>query len=798
MDVSTTKLSNRIWAAPNILFALICLLYVGFGLWYSLVVPPFETPDEIHHYAYARHLSQGNPLPVQLALSPEEIGDQIVPDDYADKLWAHEGSQAPLYYYLVAQLISGIDQSDFEQINTFNLRANIGNPLFPGNKNIMLYSAVSHPLQGANLALHIGRWFSLLLGLITLILTYALARMAMPGTNAAMLSLLAALLLAVIPQFVFISAALSNDSLIIVMSTATLFWLAKLLLRSEARAVSIFEWLVLGILLGLAALSKLHGLGLWLLAALTGVWIATIRRDWRVLVQAASPVAVPAVAIAGWWYWRNYTLYGDWFGLTTLLAIEGVRTDSSSIGAMMSELRGMKYSFWGLFGWFNLLLPIWVYRLIDLFTIVGLVGLAANIFEPLFFKQRTEKVNKSSSRYVQLLLLLWLLIISLILAYWLQRSIGSQGRLIFPAISSFVILLVIGLNTVFTALFRNRATKANQRAKWLYKSAWALLPLILISSSIYSLTWLFPRAYGMPATVEAIPATVQTVDATYGDDEFFQILALDVPTERYKRGDEVPVTLYMSTDTPLKNDYQLFIQFLNPQGGEVANLTSHPGWGRNPTSLWQPGVIYADTYPVRVEGPISEQSPLLARVYIGFVDPQTERSGRFPVDVVDEGGNKIEPMLATVALSAPQSDKSPPPIDAPQFGNTIQLSDASFPAQIDAVSKPFVVDLVWDVVDTPAAAYVAYVHLLNVAGERVAGTDQPPAADRMPTNYWRAGDRIQSRFVLTLPDLLPAGSYTAWVGLYKAESQGAVRVPVTEESGRMVEHNQVLIGSVRK
>ena len=71
------------------------------GVAYSLVVPPFEKPDEVYHYAFARHLSEGNGLPVQTlgSLGP----------------WEHEGTQAPLYYFLVGRLTAGIDQGDFDR-----------------------------------------------------------------------------------------------------------------------------------------------------------------------------------------------------------------------------------------------------------------------------------------------------------------------------------------------------------------------------------------------------------------------------------------------------------------------------------------------------------------------------------------------------------------------------------------------------------------------------------------------------------------------------------------------------------
>jgi hypothetical protein len=86
--------------------ALIITLFVGMGLWYSLAVPAYETPDELYHYPFARHLAQGNPLPVQ---GVEATGP-----------WNQEGSQAPLYYWIVGRLTAPIDQSDFEQLAITN------------------------------------------------------------------------------------------------------------------------------------------------------------------------------------------------------------------------------------------------------------------------------------------------------------------------------------------------------------------------------------------------------------------------------------------------------------------------------------------------------------------------------------------------------------------------------------------------------------------------------------------------------------------------------------------------------
>lgn len=188
-------------------------LFLGIGLWYSLATPPFETPDELYHYAFVRHLASDNGLPVQ--------------NPAVEEVWSHEGSQAPLYYLVAGWLTSAIDQNDFHQLNILNPRANIGDPLFPGNKNFMLYSAAAPPLQGSNLALHIARWLSLALGGLTLWLIYQIARLALNDYAQSYYSwpfvLLPLLWVATIPQFTFISAACSNDSMVIATSTATVY-----------------------------------------------------------------------------------------------------------------------------------------------------------------------------------------------------------------------------------------------------------------------------------------------------------------------------------------------------------------------------------------------------------------------------------------------------------------------------------------------------------------------------------------------------------------------------------------------
>lgn len=752
----------------RLLVAATLLLFLLLGLWYSLAVPPFETPDEIYHYAFARHLAQGNPLPVQSA-------DVKGP-------WEQEGSQAPLYYMAVGWLTAAIDQSDFAAISTFNPRANIGDPLFLGNKNRMLYSAAVHPLQGVNLALHIGRWFSLLLGAITLWLTYRTARLLF--SPASWLPLLALWLAASIPQFVFISAAFSNDSMIIVTSAAVVYWLARLLGKPAQARLQPWEWLVLGVLLGLAALSKLQGLGLFALSIGAVLLLAWTRRDWWLPVRAGLPVALPALALAGWWYWRNYTLYGDWSGVQNLIANNGARAARLTLSGFLLEFRGLRFSFWGLFGWFNILLPIWIYTILDLVTIAALAGLLWQLVGT-----RTRLLQAPSNR-VWMLLVLWATLSFALIFYWITQANGSQGRLLFPAIGPLAILLVMGLD--FWLCY------APQR--WHF-GALAALPILLLGCSLLTLIELLPASYAAPRPVSGIPATAKRMDVVYGVQDHLTLVALEIPPIRFKPGDQVPVTLYLQTDQKIKDDYQLFIQLLDDQRVEVGNLTTHPGWGRNPTSLWQPGAIYADTYPVLIQGEIDDHSPLLAQVYIGFVDPKTEKSGRFPIPAHTHGGQKIDPpFLATLPISpmhVPELAQPGSQTANVQLGNVIQLSQYVYPSEITLTNaSTLTVHLLWDAIGTPATDYTAFVHLRDASGQPVASADRAPAAERFPTSQWRKGDRILSEYSLPLPAKLSAGVYQIWVGLYESKSAGALRLPVTEKAGRTTGDGELLLGTV--
>jgi hypothetical protein len=524
-------------------------------------------------------------------------------------------------------------------------------------------------------------------------------------------------------------------------------------------------------------------LGLWALAAGVGVAIAWQRRDWRVLMVAALPVALPALLMAGWWYWRNFALYGDWTGLDHLMTLNGRRNEPLEWEEWWLEFRGLRYSFWGLFGWFNMLLPSWFYYVLDGVSLVALAGL---VVAP--FANRSQGAEQSSPlwRAGRGLLIAWSLLSFAQVIYWVSQATGSQGRLFFPAIGAVIILLVIGL-----------ATWLHFVPRVIADMVWAALVALLLGATLYAGAILFPASYAAPQPVAALPASAQPLDITFVGmgGEKIKLVGVEAPTGRYYAGDRVPVTLYLTTAQFLHHDYEIFVQLLDEANNEMGNVTTHPGWGRHPTRLWQAGAIYADTYHVQVRQRISTASPLLARIYTGFINP--EDSSMRPLTALDGGGREVTPLVADVVLlpwSPPEMaglEIAPAQI---RFGEAMGVVGLHHPAEVTA-GEMMTVTLLWEATANAQNDYTAFVHLLDGNGAWVAGFDGAPSV-RFPTRAWMAGDQVLGAMPVQLPSTLLAGEYALWLGLYETASAGTVRLPVVEADGRTVAHEMVEVGRV--
>src|SRR5690606_6262503 len=124
-----------------------------------------------------------------------------------------EGNQPPLYYILGAILTSMIDTSDIDDVMRVNPHADIGIIRPDGNVNRLVHHPENEMFsgKGAVLATYILRFFSLILGMGTVYLSYLTAKLIFPDSSE--IPLLSAGINAFIPMFVYISASVNNDNL---------------------------------------------------------------------------------------------------------------------------------------------------------------------------------------------------------------------------------------------------------------------------------------------------------------------------------------------------------------------------------------------------------------------------------------------------------------------------------------------------------------------------------------------------------------------------------------------------------
>jgi len=748
----------------------VLILFVLLGVIYSVATPIFEASDERWHYPVVTHITDGQGLPVQ---------DPSLPAP-----WHQEGSQPPLYYLLSAALTFWVDTDDFADVQRPNPHAIVGLPQVIGNKNMMIHTdRESWPWRGTTLAVHLIRLVSVGLGAITVWLTWHIARRTWPGNER--VALLAAMLTAFNPMFLFISASVNNDNLAAVLAAGAVF----VLLRGLKRGQTARDGLLLGVLLGLGALTKLSVLALLPVTAVALTYDAWRRRAWRIWLINGMFILGCMVLIAGWWYWRNWALYGDLTGSSRMLDIAGRRDEPLLLGGLWAEFEGFRISYWALFGGVSILADRWVYPILDALMLIGAIGvLVAGVGAIRSISQRgakgigqqtsgSQKQSTLATSYSLLptsyfLLVSWVGLTFVLLIRWTSQTYASQGRLMFVAITGISTLVATGLMIVTPKRWRWAAVGV---------VGGALLLLALISPFRY-----IRPAYARPSllTETDLPADVQHVGWTINGE--MRLLGYKLGKPSVHPAETLPVTVYWQALEPMTQDYSVFVHMLGQDRAVVGQVNTYPGVGAWPTTLLKPGDVVADTYYVPVDP--AARSPSLVRVNAGLY--RYEEPGRPGLPAVDARGEPVEPWLATTKLTPwdwPQANPSNPL--QIEFGDGISLAGYDLDEDLT---------LYWQANGQPSTDYTVFIQLWD-EDKQVAGFDGPPLGGDYPTSWWEAGETIVdvhsldlSRAGINLP--LESGRNRLLVGLYRLDT--GERLMAVGPDGPLPDYAVELLGTL--
>ncbi len=766
---------------PLICLSILLALYVFLVLAYWIVTPVYEGPDEPMHYAYVRHLVETGHLP---PLTGYEEGHP-----------AHqETSQPPLYYVTAALLTFWTpDQGDYATLLERNPHfAYPAPPTVPDNKNTWLHTpAEDFPWHGTVLAVRLTRLISLLFGALGVVATWGLGRELWPSSD--WLPLLAAGMTAFIPQFLFMSGVVTNDTAVMALSACVLWAVAHLvrglcpetrfcgrlsqgsvsqesrrdLVSSPGTGLRPRHALLLGLLLGLAALTKLSVLGLMLLASLFLIAIAWREQwGWRATLGWLGLALGVTALVGGWWYVRNWLLYGSPFTLQVILSGPWVWERPSPLRPALAQLGGVERSFWGMFGTGNVGLPEWVYGTLRAARLLALAGWGLLLRRP----------PRRAKAWIWALLWAWCLLVLALQVRWMQLMIAPWGRLLFPALAAMTCLLVEGWRG------------------WLPAHARPILLLapvagLLLLSAVAPLAVIRP-AYVRPVQLTPAQVTARAHPANFRLGDLARLVGYDLDRMSLSPDDWLTVTLCWEVVEPTTTDYTLFVQLIGVDGHLVASRHTYPGQGRFPTSQWQPGDRFCDETRVHVDEHVPV--PTVYQVEVGLLD--AERDARLPIQTAD--GALDGPLFLARVRVAPETPPEvviPVPLDY-HLGETLALVGRGPLPETIRAGQSFSLTVYWRATASPPTDYSAFVHLLDPAGEIVAQIDRSPRDGRYPTSFWVPGEVVSDTFTLLVPATTTPGRCRLVSGMYTWPD--LARLPVVGPDGQPQSGSLVALGSI--
>lgn len=743
-------------------------LFVILGLGYAILTPIFENSDETLHYPYVKYLADGNGLPLATP----------------GQLWNQEGTQPPLYYAIVAAATFWIDTDnlpDLLQRNPHWLFTEV-RALLNDNQNRVTHGPPdAFPYSRSALAIHIGRTCSLAFGLVTVVCAFLISQRLFPGHIPLVVT--ATALTALTPQFLRVSATVSNDSLAAALASLTVLLALKftdptaLQLRGfpttrkrfGARALArraLLPAVVLGLLGGLALLTKLSSLTTTLLAAYIIFWRLFFtselhERPFQRMMQWLLVIGFLVLALTGWWFLRNYRLYGEWLATETHLNLAG-RGQLS-----LSEIWGLRAeaerAYWATFGWGQIRPPEWVYRLLGWFSRVGLIGLGLALLTKLIQgnKGRPLPLDLQAIHVEKIIFLIFWASLNLALYTRWVMEVGSVShtRLIFPAITAISLLLALGWHALLPARLE----------------AWfsALLTISLLTLNVYSLGWLIYPAFKphRPAGPSMLP--VNPVEVTF--DNSLQLLAADAGAnldgsrpeakgDVARPGNLVMIRAYWQALAAMQKNYSVAALLLAPDGAVLARRETYPGLGLRPTRYLAPGETFVDLYPLRVVDDISE--PMVANAVLSLFDYESERRAGIPAR--NQAGEEVTAVVGQIKVT-PNTwpEYQPSHLTQVNFGNAIALTGYDLGPDLT---------LYWQSLAPVNENYTLFIHLLDAEGSVVARADGPPTGNAYPTSWWAAGETIAD--VHALPK--QSGATRLRFGLYSLASDQ--RLSITESS----------------
>ncbi len=350
------------------------------------------------------------------------------------------------------------------------------------------------------------RMVNVVFGTITAYLTFRISEILFTDRSKYLFTALVVFL----PGQIFIHTYVNNDSMAI-LSTA---WITWVWLRSMKEGWTKKLCVHLACAISMCALSYFNAYGFILCSII--FFFTTILVE-KTAVNKAKYVAsrtllivILVLVLAGWWFIRNYLLYGDFLGwnITTtyaeMYAMDGYKPSQRlNLAQQGVSIKGLlmypgvfsgnwttavAISFVGTFGFLNVFMPSWLSWTYLVIFAVGAVGVITCLIST--FRLRKNRQWYTMGFFNWCMLLVIIITIGLLIYYNLYSDLQAQGRYLMPMVIPFMYFVTLGLKRLLELIVRNETVRGRI---YLVFSA-----LLVVSAVFVFATVFYPEYAALP------------------------------------------------------------------------------------------------------------------------------------------------------------------------------------------------------------------------------------------------------------------------------------------------------------
>ncbi|PJC76062.1 hypothetical protein CO010_03580 [Candidatus Shapirobacteria bacterium CG_4_8_14_3_um_filter_39_11] len=280
--------------------------------------------------------------------------------------------------------------------------------------------------------IYVLRGFYIVFSLLNLLVIKKIVELIIPSEKLKRdLSLGTAIFCSLIPMYNFMAIGVNNDSLACLLGSLLIYYSVLSLNRFFREK----EYLLWSLVFMAAIFTKII---LWPAVFISGLTVLFTQKKQKYYTLLCFLLSFIGLCF---WFYRNVSLYGQWdiLGWEELKKVEYMLLGNRLIYDHPRQwLVLLFHSFWGIFGWFSIYLPLVAYSLLRKATFLLILPFALFIINFFIISKRKEKL--SSLLFFSFFILTFVALIKDNLTFF-----HPQGRYLFPMLSFIGFYYTAGL-----------------------------------------------------------------------------------------------------------------------------------------------------------------------------------------------------------------------------------------------------------------------------------------------------------------------------------------------------------------